>query len=40
MMRQFEVLGKGTVSDPRRLYLINTDRWDYLWGFHRYIKDL
>lgn len=40
MMRQFEVLGKGTVSDPRRLYLVNTDRWDYWLGFRRYIKDL
>lgn len=40
MMRQFEVLGTGTVSSPRRLYPTNTERWDYFWGFHRYIKDL
>ena len=37
MMRQFEV-----VRTARRTYLIqiNTDRWDYFWGFSRFIKEL
>lgn len=37
MMRQFEHVVTQRTS---YLLLVNTDKWDYFWGFRIYIKEL
>lgn len=40
MMRQFQVWNKGGLKHPPYLVVQNCDKYDYLWGFWRYIKDI